>query len=132
MLALNHNNCMPSSSLLRTKQKVFVITPGKNIKRSRQKCKPSDLRVSNFQIFTTTWFVQLQKNNLQGFFNDKLQFSRTKINSINQHPLPPLITLLAKTTWKSWHHLRFVLLRPSLIPLFYTTFRNKTSQNDWV
>ena len=35
---------------------------------------------------------------LQGFFKDKLQFSRTMIYLINRHSLPPLIILLAKTT----------------------------------
>ena len=39
---------------------------------------------------------QLSKT-LQGFFKDKLQFSRTKIYLINRHSLPPLIILLAKT-----------------------------------
>ena len=33
---------------------------------------------------------------------------------------------------RSWNNLRFLLLRPSLITLFYTTFHNKTLQNDWV
>ena len=57
----------------------------------------------------------------QGFFRDKFQFSRTKIYLINRHQ-PPLITLLGKTR----HGVIYLLLRRSLIRLFYTTFRNKT------
>ena len=44
-----------------------------------------------------SWFVQLQANKFQGFFKDKLQYSRTK-NYLNIGILwTPLITLLAKT-----------------------------------
>ena len=39
---------------------------------------------------------------LQGFFKDKLQFSRTKIYLINRHSLPPLIILLAKHVLESF------------------------------
>ena len=61
-----------------------------------------------------SWFVQLQTNSFQGLYKE---FSRTKIYLINRHSLPPLIILLAKTC-TSWSHLRFLLLRSSLIILF--------------
>ena len=48
-------------------RKTFLWLPQeKNIKRSRQKSKP-------VQVFTTTWFVQLQTNNLWGLFKDFLR-----------------------------------------------------------
>ena len=39
-----------------------------------------------------TWFAQLQTNKFQGLFKDKLQFSRTKIYSINRPSLTPFWT----------------------------------------
>ena len=53
-------------------------------------------------------------------FKDKLQFSRTKIYLINRHSLTPLDHPIGVNS--SWSHLRFLLLRPSLITLFYSTF----------
>ena len=38
------------------------------------------------------WFVQLQRNKIQGLFMDKLQFSRSKMFSINWHSLTPFWT----------------------------------------
>ena len=38
------------------------------------------------------WFVQLQRNKIQGRFKDKLQFSRSKMYSINCHSLTPFWT----------------------------------------
>ena len=38
------------------------------------------------------WFVQLQRNKIQGLFKEKLQFSRSKIYSINWHSLTPFWT----------------------------------------
>ena len=61
-------------------------------------------------------------------FKDKLQFSRTKIYLINRHSSTPVDHPIGLNS--SWSH--FLLLRPSLITLFYTTFRNKTLQNEWV
>ena len=73
-----------------------------------------------------------------GFFKDKLQFSRTKIYLINWHsftsPPPPPQTLLI-TLLRLKHVMEsFTTFTSSSIVLtfFYTTFRNKTSQNDWV
>ena len=64
----------------------------------------------------------------QGFFKDKLQFLRTKIYLINWHSLTPFDYPIGYNM--SWSNLQF-LLRPLLITLFYTTFHNKTLQNDW-
>ena len=38
----------------------------------------------------------------EGFFKDKLQFSRTKIYSINQHSLTPFEHIVAKTSMESF------------------------------
>ena len=72
---------------------------------------------------TLTWFVQLQTNHFKDFsriFNDKLQFSRTKIYLINRHSLTPVDHPIGLNS--SWSHLRFLVLQLLLITLFYTTF----------
>ena len=49
--------------------------------------------ISGVEFAKNVWFVQLQTNKFQGFFKDKLQFSRTNIYSIiNRHSLTPLWT----------------------------------------
>ena len=48
-----------------------------------------------------------------GYFKDKLQSSRPKIYSMNRHSLTPLDHPIGLNT--PWSHLRFLLLRPSLI-----------------
>ena len=49
-------------------------------------------------IFFSYGDVQLQTNKFQGYFKDKLQFSRTKIYLINRHCLTPFDqSILAKT-----------------------------------
>ena len=82
------------------------------------------------QYLSFTWFVQLETNKFlrtfQGFFKDKLQFTRTKIYLINRHSLIPL---------KHW--LRYWpkhVMESFMIFYFFghTTFSNKTLQNNWV
>ena len=51
------------------------------------------LIISGVEFVKTVWFVQLQTYKFQGFFKDKLQFSRTNIYSIiNRHSLNPFWT----------------------------------------
>ena len=77
---------------------------------------------------TLAWFVQLPTNTFQGLFKDKLQFSRTKIYLIKRQSLTPIDHPIGLNSPLS--HLQFLPLRPALNTLFYTTFRNKTLQNE--
>ena len=78
------------------------------------------------QYLSFTWFVQLETNKFQGFFKDKLQFTRTKIYLINRHSLIPL---------KHWSRYWPKHVMESFMIFYFfghTTFRNKTLQNNWV
>ena len=90
-----------------------------------------------FVIKLLPWFIQLQTRNFQGLFKDNLQFSRTKISSINRHSLTlfwiPIIGYLhLQCLWSYLHY--FLLLQLWLITLFYTTsqicgiFRDKITE----
>ena len=73
----------------------------------------------------TTWDKQILRT-FQGFFKDKLQFTRTKIYLINRHSLIPL---------KHWSRYwpKHVMESFTIFYFFgHTTFRNKTLQNNWV
>ena len=73
----------------------------------------------------TTWDKQISRT-FQGFFKDKLQFTRTKIYLINRHSSIPL---------KHWSHYRPKHVMESFTIFYFfghTTFRNKTLQNNWV
>ena len=67
----------------------------------------------------------------QGFFKDKLQFSRTTIYSINRHYLTLFWTpYWLKNAMESFTI--FTFFSHGWSHYLITTFRNKTMQNDWL
>ena len=73
------------------------------------------------------WFVQLQRDKIQGRFKDKLQFSRSKICSINWHSLTPFWTRY----WLKHSMESFTIFTSSAmvdhLSHCCTTFRNNTT-----
>ena len=110
--------------IIRTVAEGWLLVNFTGWKRAHQKLKLV------WNMVRTSSDTQISRT-FGGFFKDKLQFQGLRfIVLINLHFLTPFDHPIG---WnKSWSHSWFLLLRPSLITLFYTTFCNKTLQNDWV
>ena len=77
------------------------------------------------------------QNKRIGIRKSKVQ-NETMVRITSGKQIQKIFTDFSRTNYRfqgqntSWSYLRFLLLRPSLITLFYTTFRSNTLQNYWV